>query len=188
MSCATLLQAQLGFYSLFGDNVDVLREHIRRYINEPQAKRYTSFKSGRPLLDNDYAYFTYNSFYDDLKTDPHGLLRQIYGFIGVDTEFTPSVLHKTFHGKKHLLKNTDLYNSGVRIFRTLCKTPFGNKLTTIFRKMGIVNLAYTFMPTAKYPQIGPVKQRQLQEYYSAGIEDLATLTGRSLKNWLAHKG
>ena len=47
---------------------DVLREHIRRYINEPQAKRYTSFKSGRPLLDDDYAYFTYNSFYDDLKT------------------------------------------------------------------------------------------------------------------------
>jgi len=47
---------------------DVLREHLERYINEPQAKRYTSFKSGRPLLDDEYAYFVYSSFYDDLKT------------------------------------------------------------------------------------------------------------------------
>ena len=47
---------------------DVLKEHLERYINEPQAKRYTSFKSGRPLLDEEYAYFVYSSFYDDLKT------------------------------------------------------------------------------------------------------------------------
>jgi hypothetical protein len=47
---------------------DILKEHIHRYINDPQAKKYNSFKSGRPLLDDEYAYFLYSAFYDDLKT------------------------------------------------------------------------------------------------------------------------
>ena len=47
---------------------DILKAHINRYINDPQAKKYNSFKSGRPLLDDEYAYFLYSAFYDDLKT------------------------------------------------------------------------------------------------------------------------
>ena len=47
---------------------DVLMDHINRYINEPEAKKHTSFKSGRPLLDSEYAYFSYAAFYDDMKT------------------------------------------------------------------------------------------------------------------------
>ena len=47
---------------------DVLRNHLHRYINEPAAKQYSSFQSGRPLLDDDHAYFLFTSFYDDIKT------------------------------------------------------------------------------------------------------------------------
>ena len=55
------------FHALNGTIQNILKTHINRYINDPQAKKYNSFKSGRPLLDDENAYCLYSAFYNDLK-------------------------------------------------------------------------------------------------------------------------
>ena len=42
--------------------MDILKETLKRYINGPQATNYNSFESGRPLLEDEYAYFVYDEF------------------------------------------------------------------------------------------------------------------------------
>lgn len=44
-----------------------LAEYLKEYINGPQAKSNASFKTGAVLIEGDYAYFKYQSFYNSLK-------------------------------------------------------------------------------------------------------------------------
>ena len=47
---------------------DVLQKHLHKYIYGPRATTYKSFESGKPFIDNQYAWFVYDEFYADLKT------------------------------------------------------------------------------------------------------------------------
>jgi len=46
---------------------EILKKHLREYINGPQATTHTSFASGNVLKDDNYAYFVYDEYYNDLK-------------------------------------------------------------------------------------------------------------------------
>jgi hypothetical protein len=45
-----------------------LEEYLKEYINGPQAKSNASFKTGAVLIEDNYAYFKYQSFYNSLKS------------------------------------------------------------------------------------------------------------------------
>ncbi len=47
---------------------DMLQKHLEKYIYGPKATTYKSFESGKPLIDDKYAWFVYDEFYADLKT------------------------------------------------------------------------------------------------------------------------
>ena len=44
-----------------------LAEYLKDYVNGPQAKSNAAFKTGAVLIEGDYAYFKYQSFYNSLK-------------------------------------------------------------------------------------------------------------------------
>ena len=47
---------------------DILLKHLEKYIYGPKATTNKSFESGKPLIDEKYAWFVYDEFYSDLKT------------------------------------------------------------------------------------------------------------------------
>jgi hypothetical protein len=47
--------------------MEILKKHLKEYINGTQAKTYASFESGNVLKDEVYAYFVYDEFYNELK-------------------------------------------------------------------------------------------------------------------------
>jgi hypothetical protein len=124
-------------------------------------------------------------FYDDLKEVPRDFLKDVYGFLGVDTNHTPSVLNREFHNRKPLLSHTGLYNLGVKVIRAVSRTRTGNRLVTGLRKTGIVNIAYSILPTTKYPELSPEKIKELKEFYREDIIRLSQLSGRDLSHWIS---
>jgi hypothetical protein len=48
--------------------MDILLKNLEKYIYGPKATTYKSFESGKPLVDENYAWFVYDEFYSDLKT------------------------------------------------------------------------------------------------------------------------
>ena len=48
--------------------MDILLKNLEKYIYGPKATTYKSFESGKPLVDEKYAWFVYDEFYSDLKT------------------------------------------------------------------------------------------------------------------------
>ena len=46
----------------------MLKKHLEKYIYGPKATTYKSFESGKPLTDDQYAWFVYDEFYAELKT------------------------------------------------------------------------------------------------------------------------
>ena len=49
--------------------LDILKKHLHNYINGVQATSHNSFKNGGVLKDDKYAYFVYDIFYEDLKSN-----------------------------------------------------------------------------------------------------------------------
>jgi len=47
--------------------MEILKKHLKEYINGTQAKTYASFESGNVLKDEVYSYFVYDEFYNELK-------------------------------------------------------------------------------------------------------------------------
>jgi hypothetical protein len=48
--------------------MDILLKNLEKYVYGPRATTYKSFESGKPLVDENYAWFVYDEFYSDLKT------------------------------------------------------------------------------------------------------------------------
>jgi len=47
--------------------MEILKKHLKEYINGTQARTFASFESGNVLKDDTYAYFVYDEFYNELK-------------------------------------------------------------------------------------------------------------------------
>lgn len=47
--------------------IEILKKLLTGYIHSTQATNYNSFRSGNVLKDDNYAYFIYDDFYNDLK-------------------------------------------------------------------------------------------------------------------------
>jgi|TARA_R110000744_G_scaffold20094_4_gene52740 hypothetical protein len=48
--------------------IEVLKKHLEAHIQGPAATRHRAFMTGSVLLEKEFAYFSYDHFYDDLKT------------------------------------------------------------------------------------------------------------------------
>jgi hypothetical protein len=160
-----------------------LKEEDRRKKNYPPLYHYTSigfyYHQVKAYLDNFDQVKIY--LFDDLKKDTLSLVKDMYGFLGVDTSFTPDVsirynvsgipknkfIHK-FLREQNILKS---------IVKSVVKTlvPYKER-RKIIEKIKMKNL--------QKPQMKPETREYLKNLYRKDILKLQDLIKRDLSHWL----
>ena len=116
--------------------------------------------------------------YEDLKQEPGDLLRDAYGFLGVDVAFVPNLSLK--HNVSGVPRNR-LIHSLLR-GRNPLKTVLKPLLPEGLRKKLLVDLQRRNLEKA--PPISPEVRHALVEGYREDVLKLQGLIGRDLSGWL----
>ncbi len=112
-------------------------------------------------------------WYSDFKKFPHGEIKSLYRFLGVDEDFIPNlgeVHNRFFIPKNILIKN--LYTSP--LIRRCVKYFFGDKISILKRLL--------FQSTKK-PQLSALLIDKIQDYYFDDICQLEILLDKDLSSW-----
>ena len=116
--------------------------------------------------------------YEDLKREPGALLRDAYGFLGVDASFVPNLALK--HNVSGIPKNR-LVHSLLR-GRNPVKSALKPLLPQGLRRKLLVDLERRNLEKA--PPIPSETRRRLVEEYREDVMKLQDLIGRDLSGWL----
>lgn len=117
--------------------------------------------------------------YDDFKSNPQKLMREIFQFLGVDESFTPIIKHgsaKTGKPKSKLLYNLmKKPNVLVRGIRPMIPSNFRRSLKLYIQNNNIV----------KQP-LSPEIYKSIIPFFEEDIQKLEDLLQRDLSNWLCY--
>ena len=115
--------------------------------------------------------------YEDLEGDPAGVVRDAYGFLGVDASFVPSPPARYNatgipRSKKlnDLLRKDNPIKSAAKLF-----------VPKRFRRKLLMNMQNRILVKRPFPQR---ERRQLAEEYRENVLKLQDLIGRDLSGWL----
>ena len=116
--------------------------------------------------------------YEDLTGGPVGLMRDVYGFLGVDDAFVPDMSRR--HNVSGIPKNRLVHSllRGRNPVKTALKPLFPEKM----RRRLLVDLQNRNLKNA--PEMPPEARRRLMEVYREDILKLEGLIGRDLSGWL----
>lgn len=119
--------------------------------------------------------------YEDLKTDPLGMLRDVYGFLGVDDAFVPDVSMR--HNVSGVPKNERLHAFLLRPHpvKTALKSFFPKKLRRRLVPGSLNALRNWNLVKPPFPE---EVRRELKETYREDVLRLQDLIGRDLSSWL----
>lgn len=116
--------------------------------------------------------------YEDLKADPMGVLRDVFGFLGVDEGFVPDLTFR--HNVSSVPKNRRLHRlltgpNAIRAgIRTLIPTGVRRRVTATVKSRNL----------RRPPQLSLEVRRQLIGAYREDILKLQVLIRRDLSSWL----
>lgn len=117
-------------------------------------------------------------FYEDLMNDPAGVLRDVFGFLGVDEDFLPDMSFR--HNPSGVPRNKTLNAFLMR----------SNPIKTLIKPLvpsGIRERAVSNVRTRNLrrpPRLCPDVRRRLIEVYREDTLKLQGLVGRDLSGWL----
>ena len=121
-------------------------------------------------------------FHDDLKKDAFAFSRDIYQFIGVDSEFEFADANKRIlpasHPRSSILA-TIVYKAS-RIAHDLGWI----KLIGLVRNSFISKLLYAPVNKQRKESLTDTEKKQLIDYFSADVKELETFLHRDLHHWL----
>lgn len=135
-------------------------------------------------IRNYYKYFDPEQFmilfFEDLKSNPSQIVREIFHFLGVkeETDIQVGVTHNT---------------AGIprwRIIHDLLRQPnpvkkaLGRLVPDRVKYMLVTKLLNLNKKSFRYPPIDPELEQQLRRVFKDDIRDLEKLAGRQLGNWL----
>lgn len=158
-------------------------EDKRKRLNWVPLYHYTSigfyYNQVKAYLDNFTQVKIY--LYDDLKKDPVALVKDMYGFLGVDSSFTPDVsvrynisgIPKNKFIHKFLKEPNILKTAGKLVIEALI---LPEKRQKIIGKIKMKNL--------QKPQMKPETRECLKNLYKEDILKLQDLIKSDLSNWL----
>lgn len=116
------------------------------------------------------------SLFDDLRSDPYGLMKGLFQFLEVDNTFVPDMTH-------HHNVSGVIGNPLIRAFWIQT-----NRLRAAIRPLTTQKMRHTFsewvFSSAKKPEFSPELRLELTEYYRKDIEQLQNFLGRDLSQWL----
>ena len=122
-------------------------------------------------------------FQDDVKTDPISVVRELYGFLGIDDTFVPKDISKkiaaAYRNRSGKLKK--LAQSCLNFVKSLgFENAVNSKIVThfIYRIYMRINLVQR-----PYPPLSENTKRKLTKYFLEDIENLEKLLDRDLSTW-----
>jgi hypothetical protein len=141
--------------------------HVREGFYYDRMKRYFDMFPSEQIR-------TY--LFDDFKKDTRAVVQDLYGFVGVDTDFTPdtAVRHNPANVPKSAVLNRVFYHP--RAIRT-AKAVLPERLQTMAKRLR----QRTQRPA---PTLPPDLRTRLLELYRDDIQKLETLLDRDLSVWL----
>ncbi|PLS83629.1 MAG: sulfotransferase [Actinobacteria bacterium] len=167
---------QLGFAEALGEEERRTREgwapgwqYTREGFYYRNLKRYFElFDRGRIRI----------YLYEELRADPLGLMREVFGFLGVDEAFVPDISMR--HNASGIPKSALLVSLITR--RNPLKTVLKPLLPKGLRRRISVGIQNRNLTPA--PPLPPEVRKELVELYREDILALQDLIGRDLSKWL----
>ncbi len=149
----------------------IAQSHIRHYYAKgfysQQLQRYYN------LFDQEQIKIW---LFDELTSNPHKVMKEMYNFLGVDSAFTPDVSER--HNTSGIPKNPIsklIMKREIKRFRNTIKKYLPNYLTKQIRK---------WVLKKAYPLSAETRARLTQKYYSEEIPKLQALIDRDLSAWI----
>ena len=122
--------------------------------------------------------------FEDLRSNPKALFRELFDFLGVDASFQPD-LKSDARNESAMPKSSRMHAllTGPSATRSIARR-------VVPRPLRIAGLKWVASrrQTAKAPGLSPDERRQLLEGYREDIKLLETLIGRDLSGWLEPAG
>ncbi len=121
--------------------------------------------------------------FDDVRSSSRETVKALYQFLGVDSNFEPSILDKKVRPSmqtRFMLLNK-LAHYFLRLFEKIGSKKMvweifsGGPLYSLYSKINLV--------TVNYPSMDPAVREKLKEYYKDDIEKLEDLIKRDLSAW-----
>ncbi len=164
---------------------------VSENINQEMTK-------GSPIVDEGFYYRNikrYNNkfsksnikikFFDDLQKDNEKFLRGIFGIMGVDETFRPSILGERYHQRKRRSRFPNIYRALVRANRKMRK--WSKTYRNIFEriaKKGFTRPIHWVNNYKEFPRLPEETETRLKNMYEDEVTSIRQLTGRELSNWL----
>jgi hypothetical protein len=110
----------------------------------------------------------------------------VYGFLGVDESFEPSVLEQRYHATKARPRVQWLYGGAVKMLRAIRRSSrLGDRLVESMRRRGYVDVFHKLNEGEGFPKLSASARARLADYYRSDVELLARMLDRDLSHWLS---
>ena len=128
-----------------------------------------------PWLERFGSERVYPVFFDDLTDRPYDTARAIYGWLGVDPDFAPRVIHTQKGGVPINRRVINAINS---------QNPILRRLKGLMPKLAKERLREAiYAKTLQRPAIPDILETKLRLYYAEDVARVEALTGRDLSTW-----
>ncbi|MCF7815440.1 MAG: sulfotransferase domain-containing protein [Candidatus Pacebacteria bacterium] len=118
--------------------------------------------------------------YEDNKKDPRAFIHSIYEFLGVRSDFVPSMLHDTINATR-IPKNVVIEKMMHRFSEYLRRYGF-DRLVHRIRQLGIPELIRAMNTKPKKDERPVFNQEYLMNYFKNDVTKLSSLLGRDLNS------
>jgi len=115
--------------------------------------------------------------YDDIKSNPKKVVKELYAFLGVDNSFVPQSLSKTFNTSS--TRTSSLFKLKNRLYHIVRNLPFGKTILSFVRP-----ITSHFQTSKKQEYSVSIKDKEfLREQFVDDIEELEQLLSYNLDIW-----
>ena len=128
----------------------------------------------------------YVIFYNDILNKPEKVIRGLYKFLNVDSDFKPELLHRKINAPK-ISKIGAVNKVLIGTIKSLRNTPISNIIRFLEQRGIYTRVANKYINKTtldyKYPKIKLETRKKLIKYFERDTKKLEKLLGVQLKHW-----
>ncbi len=158
-------------------------------LNAKKGKYYKHLKNAFDIFPQKNIYIV---FFDDIKNKPKKVVREMYEFLKIDTNFVPSVIHKKVNPSKQI-QHPKIKSFLYKIAKWMSdrkNTLLPDFIDWLFEKKRLYKIyqkIITFPKTKAtgYPKMQKETRIKLINYYHKDVEKMVSLINKDLSRWLS---
>ena len=126
--------------------------------------------------------------FDDIKSNPQFLLKDVYSYLNVDSAFLPKSAFQVKNPQRSMPKYPKIYKSLKGIYNDLSvNSDIANKILTQLRYRGYFDLFHRINRGSSFPKISEEKKMKLADFYDGDVSELSKVINKDLSSWLKPK-